>query len=896
VRLFLLSIALLLSQLLFGQKTGTVSGKIVDTEQKALEKATVSVMNPVDSALISYTMADDKGEFKLYKLPLSQTLRLIVSYAGMETYEQDLTLSGDAIRELEPIVLLPRELNAVVIEAQAPVRFNGDSLEYNTNFFKTLPNATVEDLLKKLPGLQVNMDGTILYQGKEVSKVLVNKKEFFSQDLRIATRNLDADMVETVQVYRDRGDSKKKVDDESQLPVTINLKFKKELAKADFGKFYGSGGTSDRYESGALINAFRDTLQVSFIGYGNNINKQSFDYSELRTHAGLGRAENYGFNNFGGQNYDGVQNDMSAGLNVNYDWGDRTKLNILYQYTFGDALHEGLYENETFYETERQSGTSVDSRTRKNHRNSVSGKFEHRFDTTAHLRIRPSMYINRSDESSQSSSNGFGVSGPINQSANRSDFDRAELNFRNELYIEKAFTKKWILSLNNTIRYSNEDRYTLDDDANIVYAESSAPVIRILEGNTDNSDFSTTLRANMQHVVSEKLRLDAFGDMNFSRVEVDEEILQGSEQIPMGPRDDSENDFAMAARDLALGSSLSWTISKDYTVKGGLTASSNRIAYNYFGVLPDRHSTRLFWLPSLNVRLKNFSVNYSRNLQHPQRYSIRVVDNTLNYMGVTRAFPFTRTMKSDELNFNFSKYSDNYRTQFYTYGFISRQNYSIGYATNRDLSTGRYEISSFEAPATANYNVGVNYSRQFVIAKDWQIRMRNNLFAHAYENYQTENGVENKNSTVSGTLDNELTFSWKERIAISPKYTFSQQWNFVSADDPNFRDRKSSTHSLTAGLSVTSIRNFTLETSYSRVMQNGNFGENVNMNLVNMSLYYDMKKWGQWKLSVFDLLNENQNIRYYSYNNSNNYSRRNTLKQYFLLGYIYKFNRTQLKN
>src|SRR5690554_5858086 len=112
--------AMLLTQGLFAQKSGTLSGKIVDSEQKALEKATVSVMNPVDSTLISYTMADDKGDFKLYKLPVSQLLRIIVSYAGMEAYEQDVTLIGDTPEELEPIVLFPRELNAVVIEAQAP--------------------------------------------------------------------------------------------------------------------------------------------------------------------------------------------------------------------------------------------------------------------------------------------------------------------------------------------------------------------------------------------------------------------------------------------------------------------------------------------------------------------------------------------------------------------------------------------------------------------------------------------------------------------------------------------------------------------------------------------------------------------------------------------------------
>jgi len=887
--------AMLLTQGLFAQKSGTLSGKIVDSEQKALEKATVSVMNPVDSTLISYTMADDKGDFKLYKLPVSQLLRIIVSYAGMEAYEQDVTLIGDTPEELEPIVLFPRELNAVVIEAQAPVRFNGDSLEYNTSFFKTLPNATVEDLLKKLPGLQVNMDGTILYQGKEVSKVLVNKKEFFIQDLRIATRNLDADMVQTVQVYRDRGESKRKVDDESELPVTINLKFKKELAKADFGKFYGSGGTNDRYESGILLNAFRDTLQVSFIGYGNNINKQSFDYSELSQYGGLARAENYGFNNFGGQNYQGIQNDMSGGLNVNYDWGDRTKLNILYQYTFGDALQESLYENETFYESEVQSGSGGNSSGSKNHKNALSAKFEHRFDTTAHLRIRPSFNINRSTENSQYTSSNFGVAGPIYQNTNRSDGNSADFSFRNEFYIEKAFTKKWIVSLNNTLDYSERDRQSFSDQVNLIFSESDVPVVRLMLDNNANEDFNTTFRGNMQHVFSEKVRLDVFAELKYLRYKGNEELEQGAERDHLAARDDSENDFALASRDVGFGTRFSWTIAKGYSVNGGIGLSTKRNSFNYFGVMPDRKTEDVFWLPSLNIRIKNFSLNYSRGVNTPQTYAIRVVDNTMDYMGISRAFPYAKNMMTDELNFNFSKYSDNYRTQFYTYAYITRNSYSFGYASNRDLGTGRYENTTYIAPSNLNISYGLNYSRQFALSEDWQLRSRQNLNAYLYDSYRTLNGIDNKNTDLSGTLNNELTFSWKDRIALSPKYSFTRRWNFVTADDPNFKNRSFSSHSLTAGLSVTSVKNFTLETSYNLVMQNGALGDKVNMNLVNLSLYYDMKKKGQLKFSVFDLLNQNASVHFYSNNNSNNLYRQNTLKQYFLLGYIYKFNRTQMK-
>src|SRR5690606_26292750 len=100
-----------------------------------------------------------------------------------------------------------------------------------------------------LPGLQVNVDGTIYYQGRQVSGVRVNNKDFFAQDLTLATRNLDASLVDVVQVINDKGDSKREILDDSDLPIVINLKTKREFVKADFGKFYGSGGSRDRYEA-----------------------------------------------------------------------------------------------------------------------------------------------------------------------------------------------------------------------------------------------------------------------------------------------------------------------------------------------------------------------------------------------------------------------------------------------------------------------------------------------------------------------------------------------------------------------------------------------------------------------------------------------------------------------
>src|SRR5690606_34336056 len=117
--------------------------------------------------------------------------------------------------------------------------------------------------------------------------------------------------------------------DDSQLPIVLNLKMKREFLKANFGKLYGGAATRDRYEAGALINTFRDTLQVSFIGFANNINRQGFDYSELNEHGGMNGSENQSFTNYGTS---GLMNQISAGVNINYDIEKKLKVNLMYNY------------------------------------------------------------------------------------------------------------------------------------------------------------------------------------------------------------------------------------------------------------------------------------------------------------------------------------------------------------------------------------------------------------------------------------------------------------------------------------------------------------------------------------------------------------------------------------
>jgi hypothetical protein len=143
-----------------------------------------------------------------------------------------------------------------------------------------LPNALVEDLLKKLPGVQVDSDGNISVNGKAVNRILVDGKTFFGSDPKMATRNLPANIIDKVQVVDDKEELLRNGDDNlNNVGKVVNITLKKGVKKGWFGKVYvGAGGSDNRYETGGIANIFRDTLQMSFLGYANNLNKPGFGY------------------------------------------------------------------------------------------------------------------------------------------------------------------------------------------------------------------------------------------------------------------------------------------------------------------------------------------------------------------------------------------------------------------------------------------------------------------------------------------------------------------------------------------------------------------------------------------------------------------------------------------
>ncbi len=241
-------------------QSSTIEGHVIDsTAKKPLAYATVSLVKASDSTLVTFTRADSLGKFQLKSIPKGK-YRLSASYAGYNPVWKDVLINQDD-EHLNMGTIMITDLKSLgdvtVITKRPPVTVNNDTLEFNAENFKTQPNAVVEELLKKMPGVTIDNDGTVRVNGQKINRVLVNGKEFFTGDPKMATKNLPADAIDKVQVYDKKSDRAEFTGiDDGNTEKAINLKLKKDRNNALFGKLTAGVGTDGRYDVQGNINKF----------------------------------------------------------------------------------------------------------------------------------------------------------------------------------------------------------------------------------------------------------------------------------------------------------------------------------------------------------------------------------------------------------------------------------------------------------------------------------------------------------------------------------------------------------------------------------------------------------------------------------------------------------------
>ncbi len=325
----------------------SISGKIIDEEKNTLEFASVAVLNAIDSTLVSYASTDSKGNFKV--VDISNGKRIFqINLLGYQVYQKTLDFAGKSL-DFGTITLkeLDNTLNEVNITAVIPIIIKKDTMAFNAKAFKVRVDDNVEDLLKKLPGVEVDANGKVKAQGEDVSKVYVDGKEFFSGDPSVALKNLSADAIKSIELIDEMSDKSRLtgVKDSDRTKV-INLTLKDGRKVNAFGKFQGGYGSDDRYLASLNYNRFSPKLQVSIIARANNVNSSGSDISEIMSFGGGSGGFRVSRGGSGGSSSGFITTGI-AGFNLGYELKKKQNLNADYFYNYTNSESGNVFSKRT---------------------------------------------------------------------------------------------------------------------------------------------------------------------------------------------------------------------------------------------------------------------------------------------------------------------------------------------------------------------------------------------------------------------------------------------------------------------------------------------------------------------------------------------------------------------
>ena len=329
-----------------------------DPDNLPLEAATVYLNSAKDSTLVDYTITNKNGQFTLKTKATNNPVYLKVSFMGFATYKQKFeSLTKDTDFGIIKMEDKGTTLNEVVIESEIPpVRVKKDTLEFNAASFAVRPDANLQELLKQLPGLEIDAEGKITVNGKEVSQILVNGKPFFDKDGKIALQNLPAEIINKIQVTAKKTKEEELTGQEAKgNEASINITIDEEKNKGMFGRATTGFGTNGRYEHSALVNYFKGERKISLLASTNNINSTGFSMDEIFDNMSGGRnmsawSDGKSFNvngiQFGGST--GIIRSDIFGANYADKWTKGFDGALNYFYTAADTRNNNQYKITTF--------------------------------------------------------------------------------------------------------------------------------------------------------------------------------------------------------------------------------------------------------------------------------------------------------------------------------------------------------------------------------------------------------------------------------------------------------------------------------------------------------------------------------------------------------------------
>ncbi|MFT3902361.1 MAG: outer membrane beta-barrel protein [Niabella sp.] len=897
---------------------GAVTGKLIDsTSQKPLFMATVTVFKAADTSMVSYRLSNDNGTFRIPDLSPDMPYRVIVSFVGYAVFRKEFHLTaGQGNMDLGTIAMTPDggQLDEVLVVAERPpMVIRKDTIEFNANAFKTLPNALVEDLLKKLPGVQVDKQGNITVNGKPVNRILVDGKNFFGSDPKMASRNLPSNVIDKVQVTDDKDEMLERGDDNlNNVGKVINLTFKKGVKKGLFGKAYGGAGNGQngsRFETGAIANIFRDTLQVSLLGYSNNLNRPGFGMSDLLQTGGLQRNRsvsgnsynssnnsNFGSNvsingiNFGGMSrLGGVTTSNGLGFNLNHS--PNNKKSFFAQYYFG-RVHTDLETDNT---TKILNGDTIV--TNRSLYDAVVKGNTHTFGIGMNLKPDTlttitglATYI-KAGERTKSNNNQDGHNNFLGDLNTGKVFINGETGndiLRENFTLTRRFKNKTgrQLSFSQALSWNKKtvDTYT-DAQIQYIYPNPFDSLTNQLRQERVPTWYGYA-GLNYREPFSKKFFLRAGLRYEYEKLENKIATFDHNNGAYNQPNQDLSSAFTRNGNRYFVSSGIEFkqkSLSITPGVKYQYQQFDNKLLSMGDGLVQKLNNV----LPYLEITYKKLSVNFTRDVILPDySYMIPVKNNTNPYLinlGNTNLLP--TVMNRVYMNLNTFNPKNNLNVWSWGEAWIADndvvQSITVdesGVQTNLPINAD----NSRRVAANFGLNQDFKYKNGFVFSWNfgtWTEYRENKFF------YNTEPSVQKR---LNCNIWSNLGFNWNDKLEVTPAYSFS--YMNVQNSNPLFATNKSFEQTIGMEMIMRYVKHVIFETE-GRYLNNNAFANPEYRRMfmwnagVNFTFFKDER--AVLRLFVNDILKQTRSTDIIPYQNTVRTTYSNILGQYFMATFTY---------
>jgi hypothetical protein len=916
---------------------GSVKGLIVDSagNKQPLPNATVSV-RPLgaDSTQAEYAVSNKTGAFLFRGLPVGQYF-VLITYEGYAHVGRNIRIADSNANVDLGTIFLQRsdELLEAAIVQRPPMGIRKDTVEYNAGLFATKPNATAEDLLKKMPGVTVDNSGNVTAQGETVQRVLVNGKRFFSDDPKMATRNLPPDVIDKIQVFDDLSDQSKFTGfDDGNRVKTINIVTKKNMRKGYFGKFVGGDGTDQDYDESVNLHRFWGDNQVSLLGQGNDVNKQNFTAQDIFGGGGGGGRRGGGGGGGvggggGGTNSAGASSAATSfqSPGVTTVWGgglnykntvDSGKIDIYgsYFYNFEHTVNKINDSSANNIEsqggagdsTTNSSGNSYTVSRIQNHR--IYFNFEDRIDSNNSLIFRPNVIFQHSYPSGSSYSSLTNETGQVytenaHTSSSNTGFSvpNADLQFRHRfakqyrtisLDISGSATVNngygYLTSIDsfyqgqsniNLNQYYNDSLHSINIVPTVSYTEPLSKHSILQLNYSHNYTHSRTINNTYDFVDS--LKQYSQFDSLFSN---SYKFTSNADNVSLAWRIQEEK------YNFSVGSGIQWmTFTSINTTKNDLTVSR---PYTNF-------------TPTVNFMYnfsstQHFRLNYSGRTGTPSAAQLQPILTTSDSINYQQGNPNLKPQFTHSLRMLYASFDPSTKKVFFVTVNASMiqndiQSLQETLSGGRTISTytnlnGTYNLSGYmnygfplnRPKSNMNFITNVNYSQSQTELADSTVPP----FTHLYT----------RNTTLAETISwtTNIKKNFDMNLSAKSSYTIPTRSGFQTGNSKYQSNSSLNYFSEVVSTEFTAYTNSgwliaaTFDYTYTYTHSSS---YNVSSPILTPSVakQFFKKKNGELRLTVFDLLNQNTIVTK-AVGTNTSFTRNNVLSRYAMLTFTYNLN------